>query len=337
MKAPLSASVLAVLAITAGLSGVAHADNAKRPAADPAGAAAPIAPSCSIRSPSSTWKVPVNAPRVPVFVAENSGGKLTPSVTLSPNAEYTLLADSGTPRPDYYRTLTLTGDNLSVGDVFNVTLGGTCANAPSWMQMETFSMTIELVASAPAPTVLGTMAENPQGTTLLTLDPSFHPYRQVATITFTRNGASLGEYAPGQTASAGDRYGVIACVGGACDPRPGAPLAGAQPLRLGANDVCKEGRDSGVVEVPLSAQAHIPGATAQPAAVTGSIHVDCGKATDQELGKGTGTAPNTVANGNAVGTGCSVGATGATTSGALSALFGLALVGFGRRRREPRP
>lgn len=311
----------------------ADGGEAERPSGDVSsssgsGMAAPAAPACSISSPSSTWKVPVGA-GIPVYVNESSGAKLDATATLSPAAEYTLLADKDTARPEYYRVLKIAG--AKAGDVFNVTLGGTCTGAPQ-ATSPTFSMTVEFTAEQPFPTALGTLKEDPQGLTLLTLDPSFLPYQQTSTIDFTRDGASLGTYNKALPPSAGDRFGVRACVDNACVPPPGADLAANQPLNLSAALVCTNGRASGVVEVKLSAQAHIPGAATQPSAVAGSIHVDCTKATDAELGKGTSTStPTTV--GTSPGTGCNAGGTGG--QGGLAGLAVL-LFAFATKRRQSR-
>lgn len=292
------------------------------------GMAAPLAPACNISSPSRSWKVPVGA-GIPVHVNESSGAKLDATASLSPAAEYTLLADKDTARPEYYRVLKIAG--AKAGDIFNVTLGGTCTGAPQ-ATAATFEMTVEFTAEQPLPTALGTLKEEPQGLTLLTLDPSFVPYRQTSTLDFTRDGASLGTYNMALPPSLGDRFGVRACVDNACTPPPGADLAANQPLNLSAALVCTNGRASGVVEVKLSAQAHIPGAATQPAAVAGTIHVDCTKATDTELGKTSPpSTPNTV--GTSPGTGCSAGGTG--SQGGLAGLAFL-LFAFAKKRRQSR-
>lgn len=325
----LSSRPLAALALVTLATSSAYADGsaAKMPAGDVAssssggGAVAPQAPHCSIGSNAPSWKIPVNA-AVPVTVEESSGAKLTPTVTLSPTAEYTLTADTGSPRPEYYRLLKIPG--AKVGDRYDVTLGGTCVGATD--TVTPFSLKVEFVAEAQVPVTLGTMAENPQGTTVLTLDPSYLPFQQVSEISFKASGSGIGGYPSGILLSAEDVFGVRACVGGACTvSSSSSPLIRAKLLNLSPALVCTNGRDSGLVEVSLSAQARIPGATTQPSAATGTIHVDCSKATDTELGKGAGTStnPNTV--GTSPGTGCNLGGSGTSGfGGAFAILFALA-------------
>lgn len=333
MKPSARASLLITFAtLTAATS---HADDAKRPSGDVAsssasGGAAPIAPRCDIGSNATRWKIPVNT-AVPIFVEESSGAKLTPTVTVSPSAEYTLTADTGSPRPEYYRLLKI--PSAKAGDIYDVTLGGTCN---SGTVVTPVSLRVEFTAESPLPVTLGTMAETTQGTTILTLDASYLPFQQVSQIDVSAAGSVIGDYPAGIALTEADVFGVRACVGGVCTVNTSnSPLLRAKLISMSPALFCKNGRASGVVEVNLSAQARIPGAATQPSAVSGTIHVDCAKATDSELAtSGTNaTNPNTV---NAVGTGCSVGSLGnaSTTLGGLCALSFALLVS--RRRRSAR-
>ena len=320
--APLFA--LAALTLVSTSADAAVAQGAPERAADPA-----PSPRCGIGSVSNAWKVPVNAVGVPIVVTEDAGAKLVPSVGVTPTADVSIAADTTSATPTYRRLLKFAG--AKVGDVFQVVLGGTCTGAAD---PTPFTLSVEFVAEAAAPSVLGTLSESPQGTTLLSLDTSFAPYEQLATLTFGINGQILGSYPAGRKAAESNVYGVVACVNGACSTlntsynvqNPSSAL----PLALYRYDikVCPNGRASGVVEAKVTATAKIEGVAELPAAAAGTIHVDCSKATDAELG--------IVGGGNPVG--CSVAGAARSKTATLTgtALFLLcACASAARRRRRP--
>lgn len=245
---------------------------------------APVArPECRISSASSAWKVPLSAAGVPIRVVETDGAKLEATVTVSPEVSVALRADTTSTTPASDRILVFT--NPTAGQVYKVGLGGTCRGGTGPVPTET---TVEFVADAPAPTVLGTLSESPEGLTKLTLDPSFVPFEQLSEITFAFNGTDVEPYVVGRTSSSANTYGVRACVGGACDgmtstannsKTPATPL-----LLFPYGRLCPNGRQTGKVEVQLTAKAVVVGQEVQPEAARGSLHIDCARATESELG-----------------------------------------------------
>lgn len=281
-------------------------------------------PSCSISSPSDSWKVPVNAPSIPISVVENTT-KLTPYLTIHPAVEYSLTVDAKRSSVSSSRVLSITSA-VKIGDVLLVTLAGVCAGAKPPVSS---TVRIEFVAEAPFPLKLGTLIEAPQGTTTLAFDDAFLPYQPFATISFSVAGAPHATYPPGNVAGPSDRYGVVACIGGACNtPENGGTGRGpsvATYFRLDASQICVNGRATGKVTRAITASAHIPAAPSDPESAVGNITIDCSKASERELSGGPGAS-----------SGCECNTRRSSAPGASGLAFLLGLWWLRRQRNHGR-
>lgn len=276
-----------VVVVSMALPRTAEAAVAQEPAVGP------IASMCDIQSSSATWKVPVGAAGIPVFVSETGTAKFTPEITVTPATKTTLVVDTTSSTPTYARLLTF--PEAKEGDIFKVALSGVCSGGTTSPPR---SLTVEFTAAAVTPAALGKLVEAPQGLTKLVFDASFLPYAQLATLAFSANDRTLGEYRSGRDPSGTD-YGVQACVNGACNPMWTPELdtlSNSHLISLMPNaQICPSGRASGMITAAVSVKARVAGQRTELAPVTGQIHVDCSKATDEELGLSSNAGCSTVA------------------------------------------